>query len=490
MPRFSTSSDANDLLAAVERTLTDYRMLTAGDRVLVGVSGGPDSMVLLHLLSRLAASLKIGIGVAHLDHGLRGAAARQDARVVERAADEGGHPCHVGRAHVMKVKRGLGLSLEEAARRVRYAFFTTTMKRHGYTKLALGHQLDDNAEQVLMALLRGTGPLGLSGIAPIRRNCIIRPLITVPRSQIEAYAAREGIRWITDASNRDLRFLRNRIRHRLLPELESAYNPRIKTQLSRLAEMMHVENAWIDDLTEQPYRSALIDRGSGTLTLCAGALRQAPLALARRLVRRALIDLTGSLRRISFSHVQSVLSLLAANGKERSLHLPGGVRVRSDGSRLWLVSIPPRRKGSTIASGPPPEPAEVILRPPFPPTVRISSWGIGMRFRPLRPAQLPRWQDARPHQAYFDADRLSPPLRLRRLKPGDRFTPLGCSGSQKVKKFFIDHHIPRGRRAEIPVLEDRHRIVWLVGQRIDDHVKVIPATSRVLSIEIFLLDNR
>jgi tRNA(Ile)-lysidine synthase len=193
MPPSSTPSDPGDLLTTVQQTLADHHMLTPGDRVLIGVSGGPDSMALLHLLDRLAAGLKIRLGIAHLNHCLRGPSADNDASVVNRAALTLKIPCHTARARVIKVKQKLGLSLEEAGRRVRYAFFNRTMVDAGYNKLALGHQSDDNAEQVLMALLRGAGSRGLSGIAPVRDNRIIRPLINARRTQIEDYLSKQAL---------------------------------------------------------------------------------------------------------------------------------------------------------------------------------------------------------------------------------------------------------------------------------------------------------
>lgn len=457
---------------------------------MVGVSGGPDSMALLHLLSRLAPELKIRLGVAHLNHCLRGAAADRDAEVVCRAAASLKYPCHMGRARVLKVKQKLGLSLEEAARRVRYAFFNKTMADEGYNKLALGHHLDDNAEQMLMALLRGTGPRGLSGIVPVRENRIIRPLINARRSQIEAFVSKAGITCVLDASNDDLRFVRNRIRHRLLPLLASEYNPRIADHLNRLADVTRTEEAWIDGLVATEYKQAVLKREKGTITLSAGTVSQAHRALARRLVRKVLQDLTGTLRRITFSHVQSVLRLLTDGCGEKELHLPGGIRVRRTGDRLMLVVATGLRRGAAEPAVEKDAVPKTIISAPFPATVEIQAMGIGLRFSPCLPNQLPRWEDVGRNRAHFDMDRLSLPLTVRPAVPGDRFTPLGAAGSQKLKKFFIDHRIPRQARTMTPVLADKQRIVWLVGQRIDDHVKVTPDTSQVLSVEFFLLDTR
>jgi tRNA(Ile)-lysidine synthase len=465
-------------------------MLAPGDRVLVGVSGGPDSMALLHVLSRLASELNIRLGVAHLNHCLRGPAADHDAEVVRREAAALGCPCHIGSAHILKVKQRLGLSPEEAARRVRYAFFKKTMTTAGYDKLALGHHMDDNAEQMLMALLRGSGPRGLSGIPPVRGNRIIRPLIKTRRSQIEAFLTQAAITSVRDASNDDLGYTRNRIRRQLLPLLASQYNPRIEMHLNRLADVMRTEEAWIDGLVERHYESTVLKREKCILTLSAERMRRTHPALARRLIRAALEELSGTLRRITYAHIQSVLSLLTGDGGEKESHLPGRIRARRSGDRLMIeLAGGHNRRAAAAAAGNPPT-AETLIPIPLPTRITSPSMGVGLRFFSCRPSQLPRWQDVDPNRAYVDMHRLAPPLTLRRAMPGDRFTPLGAGGSQKLKKYFIDHRIPRQTRAMTPVLTDQQRIVWLVGQRIDEHVKITAATTRVLGIEFFLLDTR
>jgi tRNA(Ile)-lysidine synthase len=490
MPPSSTPSESQNLPATVLQTIVDYQLLAAGDHVLVGVSGGPDSMVLLHLLDHLAPALKIKLGVAHLNHCLRGAHADRDAQTVRRAASRLGIPCHVGKAHVARVKRGLNLSLEDAARRVRYAFFLKIMQAAGYNKLALGHHLNDNAEQMLMVLLRGAGPKGLSGIAPIRQNRFIRPLIRVRRSQIEAYAKTKGIFYVTDASNQDPRFLRNRIRHHLLPLLACAYNPRIEDQLSQLADVMRMEDEWIDNLITPLYANAIVDQKEGRLALSIGALQHMHPALVRRLLRRALLEAGGSLRRIGFAHIQSVQRLIMKGLDGKSVHLPRGIRVRRNADQLEMsLAKNYRRRGNRPNADRPPA-ARTVIRRPFPCTVEVEALGIGMRFVACRPDELPRWPEVGPNQAFFDLERLSLPLILRSTLPGDRFTPLGCGGSQKVKKYFIDHHIRREDRAMMPILADQRQIIWLVGQRIDDRPKVTPATTTVLCTEFFLLDTQ
>ncbi|BBO71709.1 tRNA(Ile)-lysidine synthase [Desulfosarcina alkanivorans] len=465
-------------------------MLAPGDRVLVGVSGGPDSMALLHLLLRLAPGLDIGLGIAHLNHCLRGASADRDARFVRQAAATLNIACHTGRAQVIKVKRKLRLSLEEAGRRVRYAFFSKTMADAGYNKLALGHHSDDNAEQILMAILRGTGPRGLSGIAPVRRDRIIRPMIHVRRSQIEDFVRKAGIACVRDASNEDLRFVRNRIRHRLLPLLAAEYNPRIADHLNRMAEVMREEAAWTDGLVAAEYQRAMVARSAGVITISAGALKTMHPALARRLVRDALQDLTGTLRRITFAHVQAALRLLADGCDGKECHLPGGIRTRRTGDHIVLQVAAEGRRGAAERRVEEERVPATRIPAPLPERVEIQAMGIGFRFFSCLPDQLPPWGDVDRNRAHFDLARLSLPLTVRPAVPGDRFTPLGAGGSQKLKKFFIDHRIPRQERSGTPVLADQQRIIWLVGQRMDDHVKVTASTSKVLVVEFFLLDTR
>ena len=465
-------------------------MLAPGDRVLVGVSGGQDSMALLHVLKRLAPEYNVRLGVAHLNHCLRGAAADRDAEMVRQISAAGDLPLHAGRAQVNRLRSRLDLSLEEAARRVRYAFFNKIMISAGYDKLALGHHREDNAEQVLLSLLRGTGRQGLSGISPMRERRFIRPLIEARRSQIEAYVHQEKIPWVKDASNDDTRLMRNRIRRDLLPLLASRYNHRIVDSLNRLAHIMRTEEEWISGIAATAYSQTVGHRRSDSITLAVEQLRKSPPALTRRLIRMAVEELVGNVRKIGLAHIQSVQHLIDGVGTPKEIHLPGGILARRCTDQL-VLSARPRRRGrptavSPVSKVPPPR----IVTGPFPQTVEIESSGIGLHFCPCTRQQLPAWKDLEPSRVYLDADCLTLPLTVRTARSGDRFAPLGVGGRQKLKKFFIDHRIAPGDRAHTQVIADTEGIVWLVGQRIDERVKVTARTSRILSIEFFLLDTR
>ena len=247
----------NQLLRAVEQVITAHAMFKPNDKVLVGVSGGPDSVALLHVLLELTPKYDLKLGIAHLNHGLRGQEADADAEFVSSLAQNFDLPCYIKKRNIRQYHSHNKLSPEEAAGQIRYSFYFEVAEKYGFDKIALGHQANDNAEHVLMYLLRGSGPLGLSGIPPIRGGKIVRPMLRLTRSQIENYLAATGLESITDRSNTDLQFTRNRLRYQLLPILISAYNPRLIETLNRLAEIMRTEEQWIND-TIRPIFDGLI----------------------------------------------------------------------------------------------------------------------------------------------------------------------------------------------------------------------------------------
>lgn len=237
MPISKTSIAAHPFIRKVRRTLLDHALLPEGAAVLAGVSGGPDSMALLHALMVLSPVLSFRVGVAHFNHRLRGEAAEADARFVAEAAQAYGISCHIASGDIRKESRNRGLSLEEAGRNARYRFFEAVCREQGFDRIAVGHHQDDNAELILMYLLRGSGPAGMGGMRPVRGR-IIRPLLYATRSEICDFLAAGNWPYRLDTSNLDLDFPRNRIRHQLLPLLEQDYNPRISAGLNRLGAVL------------------------------------------------------------------------------------------------------------------------------------------------------------------------------------------------------------------------------------------------------------
>lgn len=315
------------LIEQAKKTIDVHAMLHQGDVVLAGVSGGPDSVALLLLLGELSAVFSLKIGIAHLNHMLRGKESDRDESFVSDLAAELNIPCHVRRSNVSGFARENRLSLEEAAREIRYKFYHELADEEQYTKIALGHNSDDNAEQVLMNLLRGSGAKGLAGIPPRRGRRIIRPLIQVSRKNILTYLSSRDQAYVMDSSNAEIVFLRNRIRNKLLPMLKEEYNPEVTGALNRLSRIARGEEEWMEGETRTVFRKALRRQTETEVHLDSTYFQHLHPALARRLIRHALQEVKHDLRRISLGHIEDILKLNFHGIQGKSLDLPGKIRV-------------------------------------------------------------------------------------------------------------------------------------------------------------------
>ncbi|MFZ0241961.1 MAG: tRNA lysidine(34) synthetase TilS [Desulfobacterales bacterium] len=478
------------ILATVRRTITDYEMAGSGAAVLVGVSGGPDSVALLQILQYLTPEYGWRLAVAHLNHGLR-READDDAGFVAALAAGLKLECHTLKKDVARFGSHRRLSLEEAGRMVRYDFFEEVAARHGFDKIALGHQADDNAELMLMFILRGSGSLGLAGIPPVRAKRIIRPLIRLSRRDILDTLNAAGLAYVTDRSNRDSRFMRNRIRHRLMPLLRDSYNPQVSAALNRLAEIQRQEHGWIEVVADALYRDARLPAPAGTLRLSIPRLARHPVAAQRRILRKAIGEIKGDLRRISFAHLKSATDLLSLNRRDGRIVLPEGlVLVRSaDSLRMSMGDVPVRGKSIAGADILPVTCCHVVDKPAGqePVIVAMADTGCRVIFSTVTAGAAADYRQAGQRVAFFDMNRLSFPLTLRRIRAGDRFRPFGLRGSQKISKYLIDHKVPREKRPTCLVLLSQGRIIWLVGHRTGDEGGMTPATRDIMRAEITCL---
>lgn len=487
----SKKTDPKLLVESVAKIAGAHSMFRPGDRVLAAVSGGPDSVALLHLLRELAPRMAFTIGVAHLDHGLR-PEARDEAEFVNTLARDLALPFHSAEQDVAAYRERHGLSLEEAARAVRYDFYRKVAATEGYQKVALGHHRDDNAEMVLMNLLRGSGPLGLSGIPPVRDDLIVRPLINTTRAQIMAYLQRRQLRYVTDASNADLCFTRNRIRHVLLPLIRKDFNPNILATLHRTATIMADENAWLESQTDPLWDNTLLAADSRQLSLDQKALAGMPRAAARRLLRRALYRLAGSLRRITFSHVDRLIELTTATENAR-VDLPGLISAFKQADRLVLQVMNSPRQPLTAER--PGEPYEYIIDlDKISAAVAydqvINATGGRVTFKLLSDRHISEMDASGQYTALFDIDQLSFPLLLRNYRPGDRFRPLGMQGTKKLKKLFSERNVPLPERECWPVLTCGPEILWVLGHQRSQTGTLNRQTRQVLEVKYVLPDPK
>ncbi|MBI5579236.1 MAG: tRNA lysidine(34) synthetase TilS [Deltaproteobacteria bacterium] len=475
------SADFSRLDRLVDAALTKLSLIAEGESVLIGVSGGPDSVALLHLLLDRAPARRLHLGIAHLNHQLRDSADR-DEEFVRQLAGDLGLPFHGHRADVRARQARCRLSLEEAARQVRYAFFEEVCAANGYAKIALGHHADDNAETLLLHLLRGSGRLGLAGIPAVRAGITIRPLIFATRSDIAEYLRTRGIAYVSDPTNTDSTFLRNRIRHRLIPDLERDYHPGMRAVLSRTALILRAEEEWLDSLVEPIYGSLLTADGEGRVGLSAPALGRLPLAAARRVVRKALIQVKHDLRRVAFDHVEQVLDLVRRTTDAGPLHLPGRVHVRRQGDEI-IVS---RSEGVSGRPLPDEAPHDFEYRLAGCGGLTILETGDCIRLSEVAAAAIPELAGRSPQTVYMDMAAVEFPVMVRNFRPGDRFSPLGLAGTQKLKKYFIDHKVRREDRRRCPLLISRGRLLWVAGHRLDGRAGLSRQTHRVLKAELFL----
>jgi tRNA(Ile)-lysidine synthase len=472
------------LAAQVARTLRRHAMVIPGDKVLVGVSGGPDSMALAHLLDSLAPDFELRLGLAHLDHGLRPESAEAEAALVCAFARRLGLACHTGKIETLPG----GGSLEEQLRRRRYAFFQELATQHGYAKVAVGHHADDNAEAVLLHLLRGSGNRGLAGIPPVRPPGILRPLIAARRSEILAYLQRHGIDYVRDPSNADLGFERNRVRHQLLPLLSQGFNPNLVPVLNRTAMICWEEECWLEAHLQPCLVQAIEASDAGRIELRVERLAAWPRPMQRRILRMALRQWQGHLRRLGAEHVEALIALLAPGKRGRRLHLP--VRLTAERTETLLRfrhEAAPR--SARPAEGPAPYHYLLPWPLPLPLTLEIPAAECRLHFSMVPAPQTAALKAIGPGEILLDPGQLMHPLSVRCTRPGDRLRPYGLGGRQKLKALFANRKIGRQHRGSWPLLLCGSEIVWVVGLRRSDAAPVSPATGQALRVQAEALDG-
>jgi tRNA(Ile)-lysidine synthase len=448
------------LLQRVRRTLLRYQMLAPGDRILVAVSGGPDSNALLGVLAALAEESAVSVCAAHLNHGLRGDEALRDQRCAEGVARRLGIACIVGRSDAVRP----GANLEARAREQRYAFLTRIAAEQGCTKIATGHTMDDQAETVLMRLLRGTGADGLAGIRPVREGHIIRPLIECSRAEVLAFLHAADLPFCEDSSNRDHRFLRNRVRHQVMPLLQSI-QPAVRRRLAAAAEFVTDELALLRDWEAE--RLGSVARPDGSLPVA--ALLPEPRASSPRLVRAWLRARRGDLRGLTSAHFSAIARLAQGQRPNGEVILPGGQRVAREYGRLLF-----RARELTATRAP-----QRLLVPGS--TLRLESgWCIGAELQPRHARSWRRPADL--FEAVADAALVSRPLVVRTLRAGDRIHPLGLEGHRKLQDVLVDRKVPIRTRRTCPVVELDGEIFWVPGIVRSSHALVTPNTRATLRL--------
>lgn len=452
-----------ELPERVAAEIARHRMFRPGDRVGVAVSGGADSVALLHLLVELAPRWNLMLRVLHVDHGLRGETSREDARFVAELAARFGLGFELREADVRAMARAGGENLEQAARRVRLDFFHGLVARGTLDRVALGHTRTDQAETVLFRLLRGAGITGLAGIWPVTGEGLVRPLLAVDRREVRRYLERRRIPWREDASNRDLALARNRIRLELLPQLERDWNPALVEALARLAAVAQQEERYWEAEIARLAAGHLTRQGGAVLLRCS-RLRELPEAVARRLVRYAVGQAKGDTRRLEFDHVARILQLAAAREGRGEVAIPG-LEVRRSFDWLRLAAPQPAAGYSFSVAVPGryalPEAGGSIL-------LEAVDWEGGYNTG---------------GESHLDWSVAAAGLELRNWRPGDRFQPAGRPQGETMKELFQRARIPSWERAGWPMLTSGGTIVWTRRFGVAEGFAARPGARRTLRVE-------
>ena len=456
------------MINKVKQTITKYGLLKPNEKVVVGLSGGPDSTALAVILAQIAPSMGVRLTIAHFNHGLRGRESNEDERSARQLAKKL-NLSFISRK-MDKAVVNKGLSPEDLYRRERYKFFDEVAKNNLATKIALGHNLQDQAETVLLHLLRGSGLEGLKGIMPLRDGKYIRPLIEISREEIIIFLKEAGIAYRRDSSNENKLHLRNKIRLELLPYLRDEFNPRIDETLAQTAEILRDENKIIKECVDKVLKSTCIKKQKNKIILNIEYITMLPLAIRRRLLKELLEDFSLQKNGITFLHINSIGNLLQNMESGRRLSLPFGIEARREYENLILERARVRTKR-----------LEYAYKVEIPGTIYLKERNLTIRLQLMKKSKI---DFNVKNKDYFDLDKIQLPLVLRNRREGDWFQPLGMSGRQKIKSLFIDHKISQQKRDEIMLLADQGSVIWIEGMHLNDQVKITPKTKNVLELEI------
>jgi tRNA(Ile)-lysidine synthase len=455
----------NTIWNKIRAAVTGHSMLAVGDHILVGLSGGPDSVCLLTLLAQMKAEYGLTVSAAYIDHRFRPAETPSEIAFCGSLCSKLGVAFETREINPAEYAEREGLNKQEASRELRYQALRDIAAGMGCNKIALAHNADDQSETVLMRLIRGSGSLGLAGIPPVRRP-FIRPLIRVSRREIEAYLKEEGADYVTDSSNLKDDYLRNRIRHHLIPEIKKI-NPDFVDTVTRATDIIMEEDRYFEIQVTKTLMKLISRKSDTTIELFLTPMESLDKALLRRVLRRAVAETRG-LRRLGLIHIEDLIRLVKYGRSGDRLYLPDAIRAIKAYSTLILTSEKPARLAEYAIQGP----GNYMLNE----TSQVLSLRLEAR------EDVDDLGDGK-NIACLDADKIAFPVIVRPRRDGDFFYPFGLGRRKKLQDFFTDEKVPRDLRDVIPLLTSGPEIALVVGFRVDDRYKVDHNTKSILIAE-------
>lgn len=449
-----------------------YNLIEDKDNILIGLSGGPDSMALLFVLLEIKEYIDFNIFVAHVNHGVRGKEALEDEKFVEELANRLNLPYFSKTVNMDEYAKINKMSSEEAGRELRYEFFREVLSKIGGGKIAVAHNKNDQAETLLMRILRGTGLDGLKGME-YKKGDIIRPLLGIERKEIENFLKERNIEYRIDRTNLEPIYGRNKIRLNLIPYIEENYNPNIIDTLWRTSEIIGIDNDFIEMHCEKIYNSVVKERSKNSIILDGNAFVSQHRSIQYRIIRNCLLEINGSLQGFTYKHISDVVFLFLERGTGKSIHLTNNIVAKTSYDNFII------------------ERKEEEENKEFFYTLKLNSftyvkeigYGFNTKVEPIEHLEIKNIKNS-DFIKYFDYDKVIGNIYVRNRRSGDRFKPFGMKGSKKIKDYFIDEKIPKDKRDKIPLVVDDKNIIWVVGYRISDQYRITKNTKNVLIIEV------
>lgn len=449
----------DDMINRVKNTISKYNMLEYGDSVVVGVSGGADSVCLLDILNSLKLEYNLKITIVHVNHNIRGEEADSDQKYVESLADKYGVPINVFSYPVEQMAKNEGISSEEMGRKLRYKAFESIAD--GCAKIAVAHNINDNAETMIMNFFRGTGIKGLTGISPVRGN-IIRPLITLSKSEIIEYCKVNNLRYCDDHTNFEDVYTRNKMRLKIIPEINKIFNKDIAYTMLRTSDIMSEEERYLENVANKAYKACLVDAHR----LLVDKIKAYDIVIQRRIIRMGFRDFLVDLHDISFDHIESVISLLYGESG-RVAELPKGLRASREHDTLYFYV---RNTADN----------KLYYDVPINKKLHIREQGFSMLLADKKMVENCKLVCT----IAFDCDKIVEKLTLRSRKTGDRIYINGIGGNKSIKKLFIDDKIHRSKRDSIPMLAMGSDILWIKDYKTSDYFKADENTANKLYLYV------
>jgi tRNA(Ile)-lysidine synthase len=439
------------------------------------VSGGPDSVAMLFSLKEIKNEMGFDLLVFHINHMLRGEESEEEELFVKNLSESLSLPFYSAKVDVLKYRKNHKVSIQVAARELRYCHFKRFADLHSVAKIALGHTANDQAETVLMRILKGSGLKGISGIPPTRENKFIRPMMEIHREEINEFLDKNNIHYLVDSSNLKNHYLRNRIKNKLIPSLKKEYNPSIVETLCRSSKIFRQEDYFISEMTQCEFHKLIIKRNSEQIILDARRFQTLHIALTRRIILEAIYQFPNSGRHAALKIVDNILEVIQSNFSGKTISITKGLIFKYRYNQLIFQSlkknvVPPSIKQKKLS---------------VPGKTKITEIEKEATSKIINKKEIPKnFKKMSPFTAFLDFDYSGKDLFLRSRQRGDRFSPLGIKANKKLKDYFIDKKIPREERDSIPIITNHNSILWIVGHQISEWARVKEDTTDVLMVEV------